>query len=193
MKPSIMFLACALPLAGCGESDVEMKNASVGEVAQEMRRKADERFINPGRWEQKATLVSIDAPGMPPEAKEMMGKAMGQAQVHDVCLTAEQAKSPREDFFTGANKNCRYEHFNWGSGKIDLKLNCEHPNAKQTMELTGKYQPNSYTMDMVATNTGSGPSGEMVMKMRVEARRVGNCTAEQAKAAEAAEAAGGRS
>ena len=58
---------------------------------------------------------------------------MGQAQIHEVCLTPKQAKSPREDFFAGADKNCRYEHFNWGGGKIDLKLNCKHPNATQTM------------------------------------------------------------
>ena len=165
-----------LLLAACGSADeVEMKNASIGEVAQEMRKQGDEGFVNPGRWEQKATLVSIDAPGMPPEAKEMMGRAMGQVQVHDVCLTREQAKSPREDFFAGADKNCRYEHFNWGGGKIDLKLNCEHPNATQTMVLTGDYKPNSYTMAMTATNSGGGPGGEMVIKMRVEAKRVGEC------------------
>ena len=68
-----------------------------------------------------------------------MHQAMGQAQVHEVCLTQAQAKSPKEDFFTGADQNCRYEHFKWGDGKIDLKLNCKHPNATQTMELTGSY------------------------------------------------------
>ena len=65
---------------------------------------------------------------------------MGEAQVHEVCLTAEQAKSPKEDFFAGEDQNCRYEHFKWGDGKIDLKLLCEHPNANQTMVLAGDYQ-----------------------------------------------------
>ena len=169
----------ALLIAACDSGDVEMKNASVGEVAEEMRERGDEKFINPGRWEQKATLVSIDAPGMPPEAKEMMSRAMGEAQVHDVCLTEEQAKSPREDFFTGADKNCRYEHFNWGGGKIDLKLNCEHPNAKQTMALAGEYEPDSYEMTMTATTEGARPEEQMVMTMKVDARRVGECTAAQ--------------
>jgi hypothetical protein len=176
MTRSIILLAGTALLAACGSGDeVELKNASVGEVAEAVRGKSDDRFINPGRWEQKASLVSIEAPGMPPEAREMMNKAMGEVQVHDVCLTPEQAKSPREDFFTGADKNCRYEHFNWGDGKIDLKLNCEHPNAKQTMVLVGEYQPNSYTMTMTATNEGGGPAEQMVMKMKVDARRVGAC------------------
>jgi hypothetical protein len=185
MRSCIILLACSALLAGCDKADVDMKNASVGEVAREMGKRGDERFVNPGRWEQKATLVSIEAPGMPPEAKEMMGRAMGQAQVHDVCLTPEQAKSPREDFFTGADKNCRYEHFKWGGGKIDLKLNCDHPNAKQTMVLAGDYEPDNYTMTMTATNEGTGPAQQMVMKMRVDARRVGECTAEQQKKGQA--------
>jgi hypothetical protein len=172
-------LLIALPLmfvAACNsEPDVKMENASVGEVAQEMRKQADSQFVNPGKWQQTVTLESIDAPGMPPEAKSMMQKAMGEAQVHEVCLSPEDAKSPKEDFFSGADKNCRYEHFNWGDGKIDLKLNCKHPNATQTMVLVGEYEPDSYTMNMTASNEGSEPMQQMVMKMRVDAKRVGAC------------------
>ena len=185
--------ALALLIAACDSGEVEMKNASVSEVAEEMRKSGDERFINPGQWEQKATLVSIDAPGMPPEAREMMSRSTGQVQVHDVCLTPEQAKSPREDFFTGADKNCRYEHFNWGGGKIDLKLNCKHPNATQTMVLVGDYKPNSYVMSMTATTEGAGPAEKMVMKMKVDARRVGECSEKTSKTAvEGTETTGGR-
>lgn len=172
-------LLLAMPLAAlaaCGsESEVKMENASVAEVAQEMREEGAASFVNPGKWEQKATLLEIDAPGMPPEARQMMQKAMDQVQVHEVCLTPEQARSPKEDFFTGADKNCRYEHFNWGDGKIDLKLNCKHPNATQTMAMVGSYSPDNYTMTMTATNVGGGPQGQMTMKMKVDARRIGAC------------------
>ena len=105
----------------------------------------------------------------------MMQKAMDQVQQHEICLTPEQAKSPKEDFFTGKDKNCRYEHFKWGDGKIDLKLNCQHPNAKQTMVLTGDYQPDSYTMTMTADTEGSGAMEKMTMKMKVDAKRIGAC------------------
>ena len=180
----------ALLAAACDSGEMEMKNASVSEVANEMREAKTASFVNPGRWEQTATLVSIEAPGMPPEAREMMNRAMGEAQVHDVCLTPEQANRPREDFFTGADRNCRYEHFNWGDGKIDLKLNCQHENARQTMALVGEYEPDSYVMSMTATNEGSGPQQQMVMKMRVDAKRVGECTAEQQAEAAKEEKAG---
>jgi len=170
-----------LALAACGDSDkVEMKNASVSEVAKTMQAKgADDRFVDPGAWEQTVTFVSMDAPGMPAQAKDMMARAMGKAQVHDVCLTEDKAKNPREDFFTGADKNCRYEHFKWGGGKIDLKLDCRHPNAHQVMELTGTYKPQSYVMAMAMTNEGKEPGEHMVMKMRVDAKRTGACTPEQ--------------
>lgn len=175
MKP----FAIALPLimlAACNtEPDIEMENASVAEVAGEMRKEGSSSFVNPGKWEQKATLLEIDAPGMPPEARQMMQKAMDQVQVHEVCLTPEQAKSPKEDFFAGTDKNCRYEHFNWGGGKIDLKLNCKHPQATQTMVMVGSYSPDNYTMTMTTTNAGGGPGGKMTMKMKVDARRLGAC------------------
>jgi hypothetical protein len=175
--------ALALPLivlAACSnEPDVDMENASVSEVANEMRAQASDRFIDPGKWRQTVALLEIEAPGMPPEAKQMMQQAMGKAQVHEVCLTEEEAKSPKEDFFSGADKNCRYEHFKWGDGKIDLKLNCKHPNATQTMVMTGSYSPQEYTMTMTATNEGAGPMEQMTMKMRVDARRVGDCTGDE--------------
>ena len=173
-------LLLALPLvavAACNsEPEVKMENASVGEVAQAVRRQGGgDSFVNPGKWQQTATLLEIEAPGMPPEAKHMMSQAMNKAQVHEVCLTPEQARSPKEDFFAGADKNCRYEHFNWGDGKIDLKLNCKHPNATQTMTMVGNYSPEAYTMTMTANNLGGGPAGEMTMKMKVDAKRIGDC------------------
>ncbi len=168
-------------LAACDSSpDVDMENASMGEVAKEMGKAGDDWFVNPGKWQQVVTLVDIEAPGMPPEAKSMMQKAMGEPQTHEVCLTEAQAKNPKEDFFTGADQNCRYEHFKWGDGKIDLKLNCKHPNATQTMVLTGDYDRDSYTMAMTATNVGGGPMEQMVMKMRVDAKRIGKCDGTEA-------------
>jgi hypothetical protein len=177
-------LLLAVPLvmlAACDSSpDVKMENASVGEVAQEMRTQGGDSFVNPGQWQQTVTLLEIDAPGMPPEAKSMMQKAVDQVQVHKVCLTEAQAKSPKEDFFTGADQNCRYEHFNWGAGKIDLQLNCKHPNATQTMVLTGNYEPDNYTMTMTSSTDGAGSMAKMTMKMKVDAKRVGACDGTEA-------------
>jgi len=179
MKPTFAAaMALAALLAACDSGpDVDMKNASVGDVAKEMRKQGEDRFVDPGKWQQTVTLLDIEAPGMPAQAKDAMRKAMGQSQVHEVCLSPEEAKSPREDFFTGKDNNCRYEHFKWGDGKIDLAMVCTHPNATQTMALTGEYEPKSYTMSMTTTNEGRTAMEKMTMRMKVDARRVGECDA----------------
>ena len=43
------------------------------------------------------------------------------------------------------------------------------------MVLVGTYEPESYTMTMTATNDGGGPAGKMAMKMKVDAKRIGDC------------------
>ena len=94
MNRHILVVALA-SLSACGSGDtVEMENASVGEVAQEMRKAdVDQSFVNPGKWKQTATLVEIDAPGMPPQVAEAMKKSMGTSQVHETCLTPRKRRT----------------------------------------------------------------------------------------------------
>ena len=176
MRIIITLLPVVLLAAACGDDKVDMKNASAEQVAKEMREKrADEKFIDPGKWEQTVRLVSIDAPGMPQQVRSAMQKAMQSAQVHTVCLSPEDAKSPREDFFTGKDDSCHYEHFKWGGGKIDLKLICKRPSGTQNMELAGTYAPRGYAMTMTATSEGGAPQEQMKMVMKVDAKHVGAC------------------
>lgn len=175
----LVLIATCVTVAACNRgSQVDERNTSVAEVANRVREsRADQNFVDPGLWEQTVTLVSVEAPGMPPEARASMQQAMNQPQVHKACLSAKEARSPREDFFTGKDRNCRYEHFKWGAGKIDLRLECEHPNARQMMELAGTYEPRRYSLTMTATNEGKRPEEQLVMKMRVDAKNVGPCPA----------------
>jgi hypothetical protein len=173
-------LALTLPLvalAACNSSpEVKADNAKPSEVAAQMKEAAGKgSFVRPGKWEQTVTVLKMDAPGMPPEAQAMMQKAMNRVQVHNVCLSKEQAEKPREDFFTGADKNCTYEHFNWGGGKIDLKLVCKHQQVTTTMAMAGTYTPDNYVLTMTSTNDAAKQMGDMVMTMKVDAKRVGDC------------------
>lgn len=156
-----------------------MTNASASDVAKEMSKKNTAEFVRPGKWQQNASLVSMEAPGMPPQVADAMKKAIGTTQTHETCLTADQAKHPKEDFFTGADKSCRYEHFKWGDGKIDMKLVCNHSGTSQTMEMAGTYEPDTYQMAMSVASKGSNPMETMNMKMTVDAKRVGECDASQ--------------
>jgi hypothetical protein len=175
-------LLLALPLimlAACGSSpEVKVDNAKPSEVAQEMQQAGTANFLNPGKWQHTATLVEMNVPGMPPEVRSMMQNAGDRVKKFEHCLTPEQAKKPSADFFAQADQDCRYEHFKWGGGKIDMKLICTlSGGSRMTMVQTGEYQRDAYSMEMtqVIENAGAGAAGQMTMKANVDAKRVGDC------------------
>jgi hypothetical protein len=176
-------VAAALPLAACSnEPEVDVENASVGEVAREVAdASGSASFIRAGKWESRVNLESIDAPGMPDSVKQAMQNAMGKDTVHTSCLTPEQVKKPKEDFFAGADKSCRYDHFRMGDGAIDAKMRCSAEGMSQEMAMAGTYSPDSYSMRMTTkASGGGGPSANMSMTMKVDAKRIGECDGSEA-------------
>lgn len=163
-------------LAACGrEPDVDAKNASVAEVAEQVRDATREPgFIRAGKWVSQVSMEELSAPGMPAEARERMKSMVPGLQSFESCLTREEAKRPKEDFFAQGNNQCRYDHFRMGDGRIDAKMRCDRQGMTQVMELAGTYSPDSYTMRMT-TSSGQGAAGGMRMTMRVDAKRVGEC------------------
>lgn len=184
MIRAALVIALAASLAACGaEPDIDVRNASVEDVANEVAdaSKSEDFFVRPGKWRSTMTFEEISAPNMPPQVAEQMKRSMTAAQSFESCLTPEDAKKPKEDFFTGADKSCRYDHFTMGDGKIDSKMRCSQGGASQEMEMAGTYSPDRYTMRMTSTMKGMpGPAGEMRMRMRVDAERVGECTQDKA-------------
>lgn len=181
MNRLMLLLSLAMPLAACGsEPDVEMKNASVSDVAREVAESGgDGPLMRPGTWESKVSIEEVSIPGMPADAAQRMQEmfAARQAQAFESCLTAEQARRPREDFFSGKGDQCRYDHFTMGDGKIDAKMRCTEGGATQIMEMAGTYSPESYSMTMSMNQEGGPePADGMRMRMRVDAKRIGACT-----------------
>ena len=180
MKQIVLIVALAVPLAACGSKPaVDEKNASVEEVANKVAQVSKaEGTIRPGKWQSTMTIEQMDTPGMPPEAKEQMKNMFANARVTETCVTPEEAKQPNPKMFAG-NDQCRYDHFTMGGGKIDAEMHCNQQGANQTMTMSGSYGPDAYAMHMTSTAKG-GPTGEaMSMKMRVEAKRIGECAAKQ--------------
>jgi hypothetical protein len=165
-----------LSAAACNSGpEVSAENASAEDVAKEVAEAGGAgSFVSPGKWESKLTLLEMSMPGMPPEAAAQMKKTVGTS-THLSCLTAEQARRPKEDFFAGANKNCRYDRFSMGQGKIDAVMNCKDAQSSQTMVMAGTYSANAYAMTMTATGAQAGAADGMKMRMSVEAKRLGAC------------------
>jgi hypothetical protein len=179
MQRALPFVAALLGLAACQrEPEVSVENASVEEVAGEVAQATGDEAnrIRPGRWASTMTIEELSAPGLPAEIGERMKSTMGEGQSHESCLTEEQSKRPREEFFAGRNHQCRYDHFRMGGGKIDARMRCGQGEVSQLMDMSGTYSPTDYRLRMTTRTEGAGPAGGMTMRMRVDARRVGECT-----------------
>ena len=175
-----------MPLAACNKGpDINVKNASVGEVAEKVRESGGvDGFIEPGKWQTKISLLDIDVPGMPASVKQQMKQAMSKAQggTYDTCLTEADVKRPKEDFFAGKSNDCRYDHFTMSGGKIDAALKCDvKPSGAMTMAINGTYSRDAYEATMAMDLTG-GPQGGMKMRSHSESRRVGSCTGNEINA-----------
>jgi hypothetical protein len=117
---------------------------------------------------------------MPAEMAAKMPSFEGRIETAKSCLTPEEAKRPKEDFFAGDNKNCRYDHFTMAGGKIDAVMKCSAEQASQTMTMKGDYTPDTYNMQMsMKAEGGKGYDAGMTMRMRVDAKRVGECTGKE--------------
>lgn len=183
MKQAALLIACASLLGACNKSpSVDEKDASVEEVAKKVREAgADQSTITPGLWQSKVTIEEFEVPGMPKGTVERMKTMMAEQQEHafETCLTAEDVKRPKEDFFAGKNNECRYDHFTMGGGKIDAAMRCGGKDGQsQVMQMAGTYSPDSYQMQTsMKAEGGKAAEGAMSMKMRVEAHRIGECSA----------------
>jgi hypothetical protein len=176
--------ACALAAVGCNKSPtVNAKNATPAEVAKKLQESgADQAMVRPGLWQSKVTIEKFDMPGIPPQMASRIKTMMAQNQEHDfqTCLTPEDVKKPKEDFFAGKNNECRYDHFTMGGGKIDAVMHCGKGDGSSEMRMAGTYSPDSYQMLMAtAAQGGDDEAAGMHMQMRVEARRIGECSAKQ--------------
>jgi hypothetical protein len=66
-----------------------------------------------------------------------------------------------------------------GKGKIDAQMHCQQQGVSQTMTMAGTYGPEAYAMHMTSKTEGGAAGETMSMKMRVEAKRVGECTGKE--------------
>jgi hypothetical protein len=181
VKYAIVLLACALPLFTIGacssEPEINARNASAEEVATQVADSGGSgQFVRPGKWQSRVQIEQFDLPGAPPGVANSLRGVQDRSTVQESCLTPEQAKRPKEDFFAGKGKNCRYDRFTMANGKIDAVMQCSGDGMAQTMTMQGSYSPETYQMRMsMKADAGAGPAGGMTMTMRVDSKRIGEC------------------
>ncbi len=180
MKYAVYALASVLALSACNKSPkVDLHNASANEVAQAVKESgiSNGSLVEPGLWQSKVTIQEINIPGMPAQYADRMKQTIAEnrEQTAKHCLSPEQAKKPKEDFFGAQNKSCHYAQFTMGGGKINIEMACSEEGSTQTTMMNGTYTPTSYSMDM-STSAKGGEREGMSMKMHVDSERIGECT-----------------
>jgi len=180
MNRAVLLLVCIAPLAACNKSpEIDVRNASVAEVAQKAREAGANAYINPGQWRTKVTVEEMSFPGMTAAMQAQMQSIMGRQQDISVehCISAEEARRPSAQFFTGKeSESCRYDRFTMSGGKIDAVMRCDaKASGSMTLTVSGTYTPDSSTTrsDM---NLSGGAEGGMRIRSVVENRRIGACT-----------------
>jgi hypothetical protein len=178
-----LVLTPLLLLAACGGGEVNLKNASVEDVA---KATANVEKLTPGEWTNTTEIVSVDMPGMPEKEKQMM-KAMSSAMIGKKtevknCITPEQANKPTADMFAGANKNCQFETFKLAGGAMDAVMKCADPakGGSMTMAMKGQYGGETYAMETQLNMQGApGLHGgaSMLITSKNSGKRIGECAA----------------
>ena len=181
MMRNAVLLSGLIALAACNKGpQVDLKNADANQVSQAVKQSGvmdGGSMIEPGLWQSKVTVLDMNIPGIPPEyaAKMKQSMAAHRNEANSHCIKPEDVKKPKEEFF-GGDKSCRYEHFTMGSGKIDIQMVCKQEGMTQTTSMAGTYTPTDYSMDVSSSGSGGQQSG-MSMKMHVDSKRIGECTA----------------
>jgi len=177
-------ITCTLLLLGaCNSSPtVTATNASGEEVAAKIAASGiKDQFVSPGHWRTTMAIEEMTIPGTPPELAEQMKAHMGKGRSFESCLTPEEARKPKEDFFAKGNGNCRYDRFTMGGGKIDAVMQCKMGEGTRKMTMNGTYGADAYRMIVASTGTGDAknPMAGMSMKMVMDAKRTGECTGKE--------------
>ena len=133
--------------------------------------------MKPGEWEQTFEVSELELPNMPEEMKGMMGGMARSAFTVSSCLNEEDLASPDADFFSmDGQENCTFEEFERLGNRMNIKMTCDaEEGGKAKISMQGEFEDDAYSLEMENRITGM-PIGDMTMKGRVMARRLGDCS-----------------
>jgi hypothetical protein len=136
-------------------------------------------LLQPGAWE---SVVQMDMPNMPPEARARMAN-----QTHRTCMTPEALRDANAIFLGGGMSrngvNCNTSGMTVGGGRINGTVICQAQGTETRMTLNGTFTQTSYDMNQhISANTAGHPTD---ITAHIVAHRVGDCTAAETSEANA--------
>jgi hypothetical protein len=142
--------------------------------------------IQPGEWEMTSEMVSVEAPGAPPQvAAQLRASLPNQRQTRRQCITpAEAANIGRNLIGNEATaRGCRFADTTFAGGVIRIGVNCRQPGGQATMQMAvqGSFSATQLNAGLRMNLTGPRQEGSGVqaitMTGRMSGRRIGECPA----------------
>lgn len=185
MRAPYLVVLALLAATGCKKETAPSGPKSMAEAAAESA--ALPRPL-PGLYRSAIELVSMEAPGLPPQMVEQMKRSVAaRSSGQEFCLTAEEAAKGYEERVKklAGRPECSFDHYNAAAGTLDAQLTCKgEQGMKSVMTMKGTMTPQGSDVTMAMDQTGSKlPGGGMKMTMHVKSERIGECPATPASSA----------
>ena len=168
-----MAAAGLLALAACGGGSEDQGTAGNGAAAagDDVREMAG--TLQPGAYEVTTEFVGIEGQNLPPSVVDAM---KGQKETNRNCITEKDLKEAQGGMFTGQDpKECSENTIRLAGGRMQGQLTCGTAAEQSTFVVDGRYSAQSYEADMRMT------SGGATTRVKMNGRRVGECSAEEAE------------
>jgi len=174
-------IAAGLMAAACSSGGDADRDGDGNITAQEARAEmASGGAVNmtPGEYEMKISFTEMDAPGIPAVARDAMSKQMLQGMTFKNCVTQKELDDPGAAMFGGQDDDsCKLERFDRSGGNMRVAMTCTQPGGlKMSSSMNGSFGADSYAMDVEQKMTGM-PMGDIHLKGKIEAKRIGDCPA----------------
>ena len=166
MKMKALILT-SLALAACGRDEPAREGNNAASAAP-----AAAAQIEPGLYRQATTLLEMKDPTLSAAEAEAAAKAIGQTQTEDRCVTPDMVSDPKELIKSDIAEDCTMQRSVWDEGKIDIALSCPKKDGMSggQLALSGTYAADQYSIDMAMR-----ASDDEVVRMEVDAKRLGDC------------------
>ncbi|MEO0463656.1 MAG: DUF3617 domain-containing protein [Pseudomonadota bacterium] len=179
MKKVLFVSLATMALTACGGGATDADADGDGEVtATEARAATQAAGANlkpePGKYKSTMTFVTADIPGLPEEAKGMMGSNMNFSS--EFCMTQEMADEGFEQAAEqGQQGDCSMSKYEIDGSDVSMEMACKQPGAgDMNVSMQGTVTPTRSEFDV--TTKGEIPQfGEAEFTMSMVQERIGDC------------------